>query len=297
MTSGLLPLSASLYPLCRSFLLAREYCCVPLVAAFLESRQKKPEYQSNTFVVLVSCTGTNTPRIEGVLHRTPGGTVLHLLEPAALSETYREQLAQWLNERSLYCILGTAAENRFLESLIPRPSKREVDYELMTLAQEPTAEAATLPLIEDPVSGRKSAPRVRRIHPGDAEFLLPLQIGYEQEEVLAPGNQPNRDHTLFSFRTALSRQDVYAAFYGKHAVAKAGTNARGFKWDQLGGIYTAPDFRCKGIASALVAHVVLCRIREGKNSVLFVKTGNMSAKKAYQRVGFTPQEDFRIVYF
>lgn len=298
MTSGFLPLSADLYPQCKAYLASREYCCVALTAAFLGAGQPdKAGWQRPSFAVLVAAQGTATPDITGILHVTPGGTLLHLLDSPARAEPFRTQIAQWLANRTFYCILGTAAETRFLESVIPRPLERSVDYELMTLGAEPAEEMEKLPMLPESVSRKREHLHVRRIHPADAELLLPLQLGYEKEEVLAPGKTPDKNQCLLTFRTTLSRQDVYAVFHGKTPVSKAGTNARGLYWDQLGGIYTAPGFRSNGIASALVAHVVRRRIREGRKTVLFVKTGNLSAKSVYEKVGFIRQNDFRIVYF
>lgn len=298
MTSGFLPLSSDLYPQCKAYLASREYCCVALTAAFLEAGQPdKSGWQRSSFIVLVAAQGTATPDIAGILHVTPGGTLLHLLDSPARVEPFRSQIAQWLANRTLHCILGTATETRFLESVIPRPLERTVDYELMTLCAEPAEEMEKLPMLPESVFRKREHLHIRRIHPGDAELLLPLQLGYEEEEVLAPGKTPDKNQCLLTFRAALSRQEVYAVFHGKTPVCKAGTNARGLYWDQLGGIYTAPGFRSKGIASALVAHVVRRRIRQGRKTVLFVKTGNLSAKSVYGKVGFIRQNDFRIVYF
>lgn len=291
-------LSPELFPLCRDFLRDREYCCVSLMAAFMEFQPAHfPRSQRNSFAILTAEPQSGSPVIEGVLHLTPGGTLLHLLDLSALEGDYIEPLFAWLRHKRVFSILGTATETSFLEALIARDISRTVEYDLMTLDRVPPKEAAVLPALSANRKHAGSGHGIRRVHPADAEMLLPLQMGYEREEVLAPGCYPDEQRCLSVFKLALARQVVFAAFYGDTPVAKAGTNACGIHWDQLGGIYTKPELRANGIASALVAHVVHNRIENGKKVVLFVKKDNISAQKAYTKNGFMVRSPFRIAYY
>lgn len=298
MTRCIHSLSPDLFPPCRDFLLAHEYCCVSLMAAFMEFQPAHfPKSQRNSFAVLTAQPEKGASVIEGLVYLTPGGTLLHLLDLSVLEGDYIEPLFAWLRNKRIFCILGTATETNFLEALVARDISRAVDYELMTLDREQPQQAAVLPALSTGDHASGTDPYIRRVYPDDAKILLPLQMGYEQEEVLAPGSCPNEKRCYTLFKMALARQYVYAAFYGDIPVAKAGTNACGVYWDQLGGIYTKPELRANGIASALVAHVVHERTENGKSVVLFVKTDNVSAKKAYTKNGFITRYPFRIAYY
>jgi predicted GNAT family acetyltransferase len=133
--------------------------------------------------------------------------------------------------------------------------------------------------------------------PADAERLMELQEGYEREEVMPPGDPFNRNTCLAGLTRNLGSQIIFFVRAGHEILAKAGTNARGFRWDQLGGVYTQPEWRGKGVATALVAHISRMRMAEGRKIALFVKTRNEPAICAYRKAGFRADVAFRISYF
>jgi len=98
-------------------------------------------------------------------------------------------------------------------------------------------------------------------------------------------------------RKNLEQQVVLLVTAGDHILAKAGTNARGLYWDQIGGVYTIPEWRGRGIAAALVEAVARDRLLSGRKVALFVKTVNTFAKKAYIKAGFSTKTHFLISYF
>jgi len=65
---------------------------------------------------------------------------------------------------------------------------------------------------------------------------------------------------------------------------------------QLGGIYTPPELRGRGYAKAVVAHSLLvARERGASRAILF--TGNPSAARTYEAVGFRRIGDYALVLF
>jgi len=65
---------------------------------------------------------------------------------------------------------------------------------------------------------------------------------------------------------------------------------------QLGGIYTPPALRGRGYAKASVAHsLIVARDRGATRAVLF--TGNPSAARAYEAVGFRRIGDYALILF
>ena len=80
-------------------------------------------------------------------------------------------------------------------------------------------------------------------------------------------------------------------------VAKAGSNAQGFHWFQIGGVYTLPAYRNKGLAAAAVAHLINTHSAESHGFALFVKTANTAALRVYEKLGFEQCGLFRMSYW
>ena len=127
--------------------------------------------------------------------------------------------------------------------------------------------------------------------------LLPLQIAYEKEEVVWQDDQLNENVTRLSFLHALKTQQIFVLSKGGAYIAKAGTNALGKKYAQLGGIYTVPSERGKGYADCLVRHVITKLHEQGKRAVLFAKPENTSALRLYEKCGFKKIGRYEIAYF
>ncbi|MFA6507026.1 MAG: GNAT family N-acetyltransferase, partial [Treponemataceae bacterium] len=138
---------------------------------------------------------------------------------------------------------------------------------------------------------------IRRAFAADAELLFPLQAAYEIEEVVPVGGifAPAAVRLAFE-RSIKERIILYAVMDGK-AVGKAGTNARAYTRDQIGGVFVDPAYRGRGIATRLVAELAAILRAEGRKAVLFVKKRNAPARAAYEKVGFVPTEDYRITYY
>jgi len=183
------------------------------------------------------------------------------------------------------CAVGNAEGTEALERLVGKAPRHGADYELMTLEAAPGT-----PL---PPPGAE----IVRVGPEDLDFVYPLQSGYEREEVLLPGEpfSPVRCRSLL--RATLASQLVFAAKRDSLAAAKAGTNARGFDWDQIGGVYTLPSLRGQGLGKAVFAELCANRLRDGRKLSLFVKTENIPAKNLYLTTGFATRERFRIAYW
>jgi predicted GNAT family acetyltransferase len=138
---------------------------------------------------------------------------------------------------------------------------------------------------------------VRRACPADLDVLLPLQEAYEREEVLTPIHQFNPAACKASLARSLERQLVFAAEESGVVVGKAGTNARGFRIDQVGGVYTLPERRGRGVAAALMAALMAEILMQGRKPALFVKSTNAPALALYRGLGFEDIGDFRADYF
>lgn len=131
----------------------------------------------------------------------------------------------------------------------------------------------------------------------DARFMLDIQCAYEVEEVLCSTLDLDSWQTLARLEIQLKKHRVYLAQTASEAVAKAGTNALSWGYAQIGGVYTAPIWRNKGVARQLVSLLVEeCRSC-GLGTCLFVKQDNLPARRVYDWLGFEACGELQIVYF
>jgi predicted GNAT family acetyltransferase len=138
---------------------------------------------------------------------------------------------------------------------------------------------------------------IRQAGARDFAALLPLQEAYEREEILFNQDDFNLDKTRRELRLSLKNHIIYLASSAGMVMAKGGTNARGFTYDQIGGVFTHPDFRGKRAARSLMSRLMEHIFAGGKNACLFVKTHNLPALKLYDNLGFRIAENYRISYF
>ena len=132
----------------------------------------------------------------------------------------------------------------------------------------------------------------------DADALMPLQLAYEAEEVLPPCRTQNPAVTRKNLERILKTEYVLALQNSRgEPAAKANTNAVGIRWAQIGGVYTAPDFRRKGCASLLVETLAEKIVASNRLPVLYARNGNEGAQKAYSAIGFTKTGGFTIAYY
>lgn len=183
-----------------------------------------------------------------------------------------------------WCVMGPSAWVEPTETLMPASRVlRRIVYEFLV---RPTA---PLPIPEG--SGE-----LRPVDPREAETLFPLQEAYEKEEVLF---NPSEFHALASrihWSRALNRQEMVALWENHRPLAKAGTNALTSRWAQIGGVYTRPEYRGRGLQKRLMAYFFGRLADQGRGVCLFVKKTNTPALGLYRSLGFQSRGDFLITY-
>ena len=187
-------------------------------------------------------------------------------------------------------VIGMASDVARYESARSIVPKASIAYRLMT---RPEGRHAPVRLTVPPYQGLV----VRRATADDLDALVPLQEAYEHEEVLTPIHVFNPAACKVSLARAIERQLVFAAEEGGVIVGKAGTNARGFHVDQIGGVYTLPARRGRGVAAALMAALLADIHAQGRKPSLFVKPANIAAMALYHGLGFEEIGDYRADYF
>lgn len=199
--------------------------------------------------------------------------------------------------------LGLARDVERYEALLGLACRASVSYRLMTRAAGGPRAGEGAAAVPRPMSSPNAPPEaypglvVRRARASDLEALLPLQEAYEREEVLTPIHSFNASACRASLARALERQLVYVALEGGVAVGKAATNARGFGCDQIGGVYTLPARRGRGVARALVSAILAELDAAGRGSSLFVKPANAPARSLYGSLGYDELDDYRADYY
>ena len=238
-------------------------------------------------------------------------------------------LKAFLSDKKISCVNGEADASHFIMNILAEIGRTPLhvnEYALMTLSEaalkkiqakdkrhaavpeEPQicgmrAEcAAANPISENAAAtGEKACCekfKIVRCGIRDADALMPLQLAYEAEEVLPPCRTQNPAVTRKNLERILKTEYVVALQNSRgEPAAKANTNAVGIRWAQIGGVYTAPDFRRKGCASLLVETLAEKIVASKRLPVLYARNGNEGAQKAYAALGFRKTGGFTIAYY
>lgn len=183
-----------------------------------------------------------------------------------------------------WCVMGPSPwVDRVLPLLPPSRVSHHVDYAFLARPAGPLE----LPAGEG---------ELRLMHAPDAPALFALQEAYEKEEVLFDPAEFQPLVSRLNLASTLSQQVTAALWHAGRPLAKAGTNALTAGWAQLGGVYTRPEWRGRGLQKRLLAFLLNQLTEAGRSACLFVKTGNAPARGLYQSLGFAELSGYRIVY-
>jgi hypothetical protein len=226
--------------------------------------------------------------IRGAVLQTGAGFFVPTAFSRALPDTGElRRLVDPENNR-VHSIMGELQLVHSLAEAVGYSLSYTVDYHLMYRSRE-----QRIPFVEPPLPGLQ----YDWANPKDAKLLREIQEAYEREEVLLPGHAFNPRVSMENLRYHLKQQLVVYATYRGEVIAKAATNARGFGCDQLGGVFTKPELRRRGVARWLVAILIRRLRKERKGASLFVKPQNLAAVELYRDLGFAIVGPFRISYY
>ena len=182
---------------------------------------------------------------------------------------------------------------------------------LSFVAKPETAKILTEPFIN------KKSPNVSKVN----------MQSYKNEKVIPPKNKEAvietptendvlsianllRNFSLECFGNALDNMDEYVNTAKKllsdrycriikengKAVAMARSSRENQEFVAINGVYTVPEHRKKGYASAIVAHISGLILQNGKTPALYPDLSNPSSNRAYKNIGFTEQAPIAQVY-
>lgn len=185
-------------------------------------------------------------------------------------------------------VVGPASDVERLERALSARPLVAVEYRLMRrlIPASPPA----------PPRGKIPGLSIRAVGPAELEALFPLQEAYEREEVLTPIHRFDAGGSRAALARSLRGETIVAASLGGSLVGKAGTNARAFSLDQIGGVFVAPPYRRLGVGRLLMEELLARLAAHGKGAVLFVKKRNEAARALYRGLGFDEIGDYRADY-
>ncbi len=264
-------------PIILEFLLKNEFSCVSLVSHVLSFNDKDSLYFIHNDQIPLTANN-----ITGVILMTSYGVVLHSIEKAS-----KQLLFPYFNNINIFSLAGTTIGSLMIETLLKKKPSTIFDYDLLTYNYNSPKTGSIRPLLD--------GFSLKQCTLEDLDKLYFLQYNYQIEEVLPKGKMISERQCRNILYDRLKNHVVYAIKNEKSDfIAIAGTNAVGYNYVQLGGIYTDKKYRNQGLAQNLVRYIVL---NSNKKVSLFVKKGNISAQKAYKNVGFEPTFiDYRICY-
>lgn len=272
------------YEFLQKYIEPVEYSCVQL-ASFIRKQDE------HIFAVIKTQSISSEKDIIGVffLNRVLVHCVSGFFN---LTESQQNELKQLLNDffadKTIKCIDGEAEGSDFFYSILinSKTLLQENVYSLMTLTETPLLPPESLSLDAE----------IRRCTEDDFDLLFETQKMYIAKEVAPQGKSVSEAEVSITLRQILKNQLCFALFSDGDLVAKANTNAIGWKWVQLGGIFTHPLYRRNYYAWNLVVTICNRVIKRGRNLCLFVKEKNIPARKLYSRIGFKDSGIFKIIY-
>jgi len=268
-----------------TYLKEYEPLCVSLISKLM--KKGKPAFFPFSSGKLYVQHGERDDSIDGVFFLTRGGVIYPMLslkgsDPA--EKEVKKLLSRWRN--SVVSIIGEQRGVEILSHCIDRNPVHILDYDLLVY------EGSKINIQHLPQDFR-----IRKAVQGDAELIFPLQVAYEKEEVLIHPEEFNGRISFLNLKQSLQTEVIYLLERDGIPIAKAGTNAWGLSFAQIGGVFTIPPFRNQGYGKITVSALINELKEMGFNACLFVMKQNERAQGLYRSVGFTRIADFRIQYY
>lgn len=216
-------------------------------------------------------------------------------------------LMEFFESREPFCVNGEAAGAIFLRNILknkktPMRSSVTNKYFLMVSggSDQEASQNEKAFHAQDAGGGFGLAKDLRVVQAtaADYEILLPLELGYQREEVVPKSFDVSDAALAAAFKHELEQGLTFALFDGARPIAKARLAASGQRYCMLGGVYTIPSERKKGRAAFLVSQIIARSEAHGVNNFcLYAKQENAAALALYKSLGFTPRGEYLLIYY
>ena len=213
-------------------------------------------------------------------------------------------LMEFFESNEPFCVNGEAAGAIFLRNILKnkkspmRPSVTN-KYFLMALEGEGTQDQNAVAKNQEAFNAQNSGGGLRVIQAtaADYERLLPLELGYQREEVVPDSFDISDAALAAAFKREIEDGLTFALYDGDRPIAKARVSACGLRHCMLGGVYTIPSERKKGRASFLVRQIIARQSLAFNGFCLYAKQENAAALALYKSLGFVPRGEYLLVYY
>lgn len=279
----ILPVKDEHFPLLKDFILPYEYTCTALA-----SHVRREE--DHIFVITRNHEFNKLEDLIGILYCD--GTLLFCIPSSAelLNSEFQQVFINFQKNNRIKCIIGEKEVSELFCSILAIATLKPYqifNYDLMVLDCEPNP----------PLSNLSCDDYIKRCTEDDLENLLDIQKKYLIQEVAPEGKIVTSLEASASLKQILKTQLCLALLTDQEIVAKANSNAIGWNFVQIGGVFTHPLYRRNSYAWHLVYELCV-RIQKTYRYVsLFVKEKNYGAFNLYQKIGFAPACKFQIAYF
>jgi uncharacterized protein len=138
-------------------------------------------------------------------------------------------------------------------------------------------------------------PSARFAEPRDLESIIRLHRSFQLEYF---GTLDEAEEELGKMaQTRMDNHGIALAEVEGEVVAKAEVMARTGKAALIGGVFTVPELRGRGLAFGSMS--LLCRgiLASGENACLNVSRDNTPAQRVYREIGFRKLCDYRMAHF
>lgn len=150
--------------------------------------------------------------------------------------------------------------------------------------------------IEDAGRLGPTTDRLRAATDADLPALIPLVAAYRREDGLTvPGEDPS-DWLRSHLRDRIARRAVHVIEEDGRIVFTGAFNFRGQDGAGLGGIYTVPEARSRGLAALGTATLCRTGLAEGPVVTLHVDARNAPALRCYEKAGLERDGTFRLTF-
>lgn len=274
-----------------AFLEGVEWKCVGITSRVRESLNILWGSRAGYDILINEMKIKGAPEVTEVIMLTRHGLILPLMDPAmpcTLNHNNKFSTLFSRYTRRLHSIMGSQDSVVKVENLFQKKYRARNEYFLM-VKKLSEFDGEPIPPVPDLI--------IRPARYEDAPRLFELQKHYELEEVYVDPLYFDEERCRALLKKNLRKQIVFVAEMNGEPLSKAGTNARGFRVDQLGGVFTREDKRNMGYAFWVMV-TLLDYLKKSRVSVsLFVKKSNPAALALYEKLNFETRDDFRISYY
>ncbi|MBI9105198.1 MAG: GNAT family N-acetyltransferase [Spirochaetales bacterium] len=275
-----------------SFLSPREHSCISITSRLMQNGRPDPNLLKHHEVYLEKKDG----KIVSLLLLSTDSVIAPFFTTGSSDYIPEELLKKSPLMRKRYLtFMGMKEDVLRLELLFGNRSKLSVDYFQLS------AESALIPaVVKQYLKSKKNntieLSLIKKAEISDFNLLMPLRKAYEIEEVLLVKSNFNEQASRNRFRKTILEKAVFFGTVQNKPAATCCINTEGIAWYQIGGVFTRPEYRSKGISARLMAELAVYAGNFGKNLTLFVKKDNLPALKLYSNCGFSTAGEFRITY-